>query len=286
MTTRASAYSEITMKIVEELEKGRHPWSPGWDRDTIPMSLPRRWTGDSYQGINVLVLWMSAAKNGFTSSRWFTYRQARNVGGQVRRGERSTGVIYYENRVRLNDDGEEEEHRFLRNYRVFNADQIDNLPEPFLAPDSPQSVNAKSEEIDRLIGRTGATISERRNARDAFYLVSADRIVMPHRDSFSPVERFYSVLMHELIHWTGNPARLARLSRDDTDRDYAFEELVAEIGSCFACASLGLVPDIGNSASYIRDWADRLKADHKVIFKAAGAAQKAADFLLGRMQSA
>ena len=89
--------------------------------------------------------------------------------------------------------------------------------------------------------------------------------------------------MHELVHWTGNRNRLGRLSRDDTDKDYAFEELVAEIGACFVCSSLGIAPDLRNSAAYIKNWAIRLKADHRMIFRAAGAAQKAADYLLAKM---
>ena len=286
MTTPTCAYTDITLQIIKALEAGRQPWNPEWAENTSPLSLPRRWTGESYQGINVLMLWLAAAEMGFTSSRWFTYRQARKVGGQVRRGERSTRVVYFESRTRLNDDDEEVHHRILKRYSVFNADQIDNLPPEIQSDDSREFAVENSGGIDRMIAQTGANITERQGESDAYYLVSADRVVVPHRDSFDPIEQFYGVLMHELVHWTGNRSRLGRLSRDDTDKDYAFEELVAEIGACFVCSSLGLAPDLRNSAAYIKNWAIRLKADHRMIFRAAGAAQKAADYLLELMKPA
>ncbi len=286
MTIPNSAYTDITLQIIEALEEGRQPWNPEWTESAAPLSLPRRWTGESYQGINVLMLWLAAAERGFTSSRWFTYRQARKVGGQVRRGERSTRVVYFETRTRLNEEEEEIHHRILKRYAVFNADQIDNLPPELKSDDSSGVPAGNRGDIDRMIAQTGANITERQGESDAYYLVSADRVVVPHRDSFDPVEQFYGVLMHELVHWTGNRNRLGRLSRDDTDKDYAFEELVAEIGACFVCSSLGIAPDLRNSAAYIKNWAIRLRADHRMIFRAAGAAQKAADYLLARMKSA
>lgn len=286
MTTPTSAYTDITLEIIKALEEGRQPWNPEWTESAAPVSLPRRWTGESYQGINVLMLWLAAAERGFTSSRWFTYRQARKVGGQVRRGERSTRVVYFETRTRLNEEDEEINHRILKRYAVFNADQIDNLPPEFQSDDSSGVPTGNRRDIDGMIAQTGANIIERQGESDAYYLVSADRVVVPHRDSFDPVEQFYGVLMHELVHWTGNRNRLGRLSRDDSDKDYAFEELVAEIGACFVCSSLGIAPDLRNSAAYIKNWAIRLKADHRMIFRAAGAAQKAADYLLAKMTPA
>ncbi len=285
-TTPNSAYTDITLQIIKALEEGRQPWNPEWVKNTAPLSLPRRWTGESYQGINVLMLWLAAAERGFTSSRWFTYRQARKVGGQVRRGERSTRVVYFETKTRRNDEDEEVHRRILKRYSVFNADQIDNLPPELQSDDSREIPGEIRGSIDRMIAQTGANITERQSESDAYYLVSADRVVVPHRDSFDPIEQFYGVLMHELVHWTGNRSRLGRLSRDDTDKDYAFEELVAEIGACFVCSSLGLAPDLRNSAAYIKNWAVRLKADHRMIFRAAGAAQKAADYLLALMDQA
>ena len=286
MTTPTSAYTDITLEIIKALEEGRQPWNPEWTESAAPVSLPRRWTGESYQGINVLMLWLAAAERGFTSSRWFTYRQARKVGGQVRRGERSTRVVYFETRTRLNEEDEEINHRILKRYAVFNADQIDNLPPEYQSDDSSGVPTGNRRDIDGMIAQTGANIIERQGESDAYYLVSADRVVVPHRDSFDPVEQFYGVLMHELVHWTGNRNRLGRLSRDDSDKDYAFEELVAEIGACFVCSSLGIAPDLRNSAAYIKNWAIRLKADHRMIFRAAGAAQKAADYLLAKMTPA
>ena len=285
MTTRTSAYTDITLKIIKALEQGRQPWNPEWTNDMTPASLPRRWTGESYQGINVLMLWLAAAERGFASSRWLTYRQAKKIGGQVRRGERSTRVVYFESRARSDDQDEDDTgHCILKRYAVFNADQIDNLPPEFHRDDTPRIRTEGLDGIDRMIAHTGACITEKKGNSDAYYLVSADRIVVPHRDSFEPVERFYGVLMHELMHWTGNKTRLNRLSHDDSEKDYAFEELVAEIGSCFVCSSLGIAPDLGNSVTYIKNWALRLEADHRMIFRAAGAAQKAADFLLKCMK--
>lgn len=273
---------EITNKIIAELEQGRIPWVRPW-KSSAP-EMPRNGlTGRAYSGVNVLLTWISAAVFGFNSSSWFTYKQAESLGAQVRRGEKGTMLVYASMFVpKQGKDGEEPRPiPFLKRYVVFNADQIDGLPERFTA--APEAIRGEREQVeaaDKLIAASGVPFHIRGN--DAFYSPSLDFIQVPDQRQFHEPINWYRTALHELTHATGHKTRL---DRDQTgsfgSEKYAREELVAEMGSAFLCATLGITATVRH-ADYIGSWLEVLRNDKRAIFKAASAASKAAEWLVAR----
>lgn len=237
--------AEITAKLVEQLEKGVAPWVKPWSGDGgVPVlsGLPRNGaTGRAYHGANVLVLWAS----GFSDPRWITFQQALALGGSVRRGEKGQTICYWTSVAKKTEeapaDGEEATSRtrlICRAYTVFNVTQCDGLSldaPPVAAPVTDVSV------ADAVAARVGARVTI--GGERAYYSPSSDAIGMPAVKSFVDVSSYDAILLHELTHWTGHESRLDRdfaKSKRFGDDAYAFEELIAEIGSAFACAHLGV----------------------------------------------
>lgn len=274
-------YSHVTDMIIAEIEEGTPPWRKPWTGSAVGIALPERHNGEAYRGINVLMLWIVAAKQGFVSSRWMTYKQAQELGGQVKKGEKSSTVVKYGTFTRKNDDGEEEDVPYARAYRVFNADQIEGLPENlYIRPEAPRDLGTESDpELEAFFVRTGVEIVTS-DEPQAYYSPAKDHIHMPPVSTFLSTQDYFATLAHEAIHWTGSEKRLARIKTFTTRADYATEELIAEIGNAMICAQLGLEPDFGQSAAYVESWLKALKEDKKAIFRAASQAQRAADFLL------
>jgi antirestriction protein ArdC len=291
-TVQPDVYERVTAAIVAALEQGTRPWMQPWDaaRAAGPVSRPSRHDGTPYRGVNVLLLWRAAAENGYAAPCWMTYRQAQELGGQVRQGERGALVVYANTIKKTETDertGEEAEVEipFLKGYTVFNAEQIDGLPARFHATATApvQSDAERSARLDAFFTATGADV--RYGGHRAFYAIDEDRIQMPPFETFHSPDAFYGTLAHECVHWAGHSSRLNRDlgHKQWGDAGYAMEELVAEIGSAFVCAELGLIPDIrADHAPYIASWLKVLADDKRAIFVAAGHAQKAADFLLAR----
>ncbi|MFV1761513.1 zincin-like metallopeptidase domain-containing protein [Phaeobacter sp. A90a-4k] len=274
-------YAEITSQIIEAIEAGVAPWRQPWSGGSGSAALPLRSNGEPYRGINVLALWMAAHRNGFSSPFWMTYRQAQELGGNVRKGERSTTVVKYGSFERANmETGEDEQIPYLKAYRVFSADQCDGLPDRYAGMDRGQDECGAPpiEEFEAFFAATGAKISH--GGSVASYDMTADRVQMPPIEAFISATHYYSTLAHEVVHWTGHKSRLDRFKKFEAKAGYAFEELIAEIGSCFVGAQIGIEPTTEESAAYIGHWLKALREDHRVIFKAASAAQKAADFVL------
>ena len=274
-------YQEVTDQIVNAMEAGTPPWRKPWTGDSAGFVMPKRANGEMYKGINVLMLWMMAEQRGYTSETWFTYRQASEAGGQVRKGEKSTTVIYY-NTVKAEDEhGEEKTIPFAKAYRVFNADQIEGLPAEFYQKQSePRDLGTVADpELETFFVSTGAKIVTS-DKPEAYFSPADDLIHMPPIETFYSANEYYGVLSHEGIHWTGSEKRLARIEKFQKKAGYAFEELIAEIGSCMLCAQIGVIPQFDQSAAYIEGWLKALKDDKRFIFKAASAAQKATDYLL------
>lgn len=274
-------YQEITTQIVNAMEAGTPPWRKPWTGDAVGFAMPKRATGETYKGINVLMLWMMASERGYTSETWFTYRQAKEAGGQVRKGEKSTTVIYY-NTVKAGDEqGEEKTIPFAKAYRVFNADQIEGLPVEFYQkPTAPRDLGTVVDpELETFFASIGAKIETSKKPQ-AYFAPADDLIHMPPIETFHSANGYYATLAHEHIHFTGVEKRLGRYGKYSNKQEYAFEELVAEIGSCMLCGQLGLTPEFDQSAAYIEGWLKALKDDKRLIFKAASAAQKATDYLL------
>ena len=279
-------YTEVTNRIVAALEQGTPPWVCPWRQGSaLPNNLA---TGKAYRGVNVLILAVEAMSRNFTDNRWLTFRQANTLGARVRQGEHGTAIVFYRmHEINDTTDGFEElsgEVRkipLLKTYVVFNADQLNGLPDRFVLP--PLQPWQPLDVAEQLITQTDALICHGGN--QAFYRPSSDTIQLPPMSSFAHADDYYATALHELTHWTGHSTRLNRLSvqRQGVDA-YAFEELVAEIGAAFLCAHCGL-DGVVEHASYIATWLDALRRDKRLIFVAAGAAQKAADLVRGTTAS-
>lgn len=284
-------YQEVTDKMLAALEAGTKPWVCPWDRSGV-VSLPiNESSGDYYRGINVPMLWMAQGERGFTSSRWMTYKQAKAKGGQVRKGEKGTTVVFFKTLEKDTgetdaDTGEEIKNRvpMLRTFTVFNLDQIDGIEQP-----EPLAVGEGFEPIDQaeaVLRASGVTIHE--GGARAFYRPSTDEITMPARDRFDNAYDYYATALHELTHATKHESRCDRKPYDAESLkvQYAFEELVAEIGSMFATASLGLTGDVQGHADYLESWLTLLRSDKRAIFKAAAQAQRAHEWIANATEQA
>ncbi|CAN7635459.1 ArdC family protein [Rhizobium sp. LjRoot258] len=285
---RADLYSRVTDKIIAELEQGVRPWMRPWSsaQATDRITRPLRHNGQPYSGINVLLLWSEAIARGFTSPTWMTFRQALELGAAVRKGETGTTVVFASSFIRTEttDTGEAVEHDipFLKAYTVFNAEQIAGLDTHFNQVTAVQDPIVRIGHADRFFANTGALI--RHGGSTAYYAPARDHIQMPAFAAFRDAASYVAILSHELTHWTAAPHRLdrdlSRYAKDQSDR--AREELIAELGSCFLCADLGIVPELEprpDHASYLATWLKVLSGDKRAIFVAAGHAQRAVSYL-------
>lgn len=283
---RADVYERITAAIVEKLEAGTLPWMQPWGAGGSPIR-PLRHNGVAYRGINTVLLWMTAAERGYSSPYWMTYRQAQELGAQVRKGEMSALVVYAGaiERHEDNDNGDPTERRipFLKGYSVFCADQIDGLDDHYyVKAEAPEGATRKERiaAVDQYFTNTGAIIREGGNS--AYYSPGGDFIQMPPFSAFVSAEAFATTLAHEGIHWTANRVGrdLSRYSKDRSER--AREELIAELGSVFFAADLGLeIEPRDDHAAYIQSWVSVLQNDKRAIFQAASMAENALAYLHG-----
>jgi len=285
-SSRPSLYAEVTRRIITELEEGRLPWVQPWDSALAAPGLPRNVSsGRSYSGINVLILWGAVIERGYGSQGWLTYQQAAALGGHVRKGEQGVTVCYADRFVppseqeRAEQDGDDARSiAFLKRFTVFNIDQCEDLPEPVLASPVPLPEREIVPIAEALIASSGADF--RVGGAQAFYAPGSDHVQVPPQPAFHHQIDYYRTAFHELGHWTGHGSRLGRdQSGAFGSPSYAREELVAEIGSAFVCAELGIVPTVRH-ADYVGAWLEVLRADERAIFRAAAAAARAARFLL------
>lgn len=284
--TEASLYDEVTRRIIDQLAAGRLPWVQPWGTaGRAALSLPRNGiTGRRYSGVNILLLWGAVIEHGYPSQGWLTFRQALAAGGCVRRGERGTSVVFADRftpkaeQERAARDGDEPgKVAFLKRFTVFNLAQCEGLsgvdPRPAPLPERQAVPHAEA-----LIAATGADF--RVGGPRAFYDPLFDYVQVPPQPAFTDQINYYRTAFHELSHWTGHGARLDRdQSGHRGGKAYAREELVAEMGAAFVCATLGIVPTVRH-ADYIGSWLEVLREDNRAIFRAASQASKAADFLL------
>ena len=294
-SSRLSLYDEVTAKIIAELEAGRFPWVQPWGRPdggAASPGLPRNaLTGRLYSGVNVLILWSAVIEQGWPSQGWLTFRQALAAGGSVRKGERGTTVVYADRftpeaeKARARDEGGEARAiPFLKRFTVFNVAQCEGL-RPGLAPEpAPLPERQIMTVAEAVIAASG--VDFRIGGNRASYVPAHDYVQVPPQPAFFEQINYYRTCLHELTHATGHTSRLGRnLTNAFGSRDYAREELVAEMGSAFLCAALGIVPTVRH-ADYIASWLDVLREDNRAIFRAASQASKAADWLLARHTAA
>jgi len=287
---KADVYTRVTDKIVADLEKGVRTWLKPWNAEHAAgrITRPLRFNGAPYNGINVLMLWAAAVERGFTAPIWMTFRQARELGGHVRKGEKGSLVVYANTITRTEIDegtGEEEERDipFMKGYTAFNVEQIEGLPSHYYAVAEPRLDPV--ERIERAESFFSATRADiRYGGNRAYYAVGADYVQMPPFEAFKDAESFYTTLGHEICHLTRHPKRLNRdFGRKRwADEGYAMEELCAELGSAFLSADLDLTPEPREDhAAYIASWLKILRDHKRAIFTAAAHAQRAVDFLHG-----
>jgi len=280
-----SPAARITQEIIARLEAGTRPWIKPWRG--VRVSRPLRACGIPYRGMNVFWLWMVADMCGYASPFWMTYNQAKELGAQVRMGEKSTIAIFYKSytkEIEAPGTGEksDEARRVLKAYPVFNADQVEGLPERFHPAASLDLIEPEGREqvLDAFFAAIPATL--RLQGDEAYYEPLADRVTMPPAHLFSGFNHYYATLAHELSHWTGHSSRLGRdLKNRFGTAAYAAEELVAELSSAMLGAELRLpVAHLDNHASYIEHWLKLLKDDDRAILTAAAKAEEASSLLL------
>ena len=281
-------HEEITAQILTALEGGRESWDALWD-NSLRLGVPyNHSTGKAYAGINILTLWNTAARKGYEVNAWMTYKQAQEQGGQVRKGEKSTLGMFYKPIEDKSQDADSDEENGTRRrmmakaFYLFNVAQIDGLevlPEPKAPTFSPIA------DAEAIITASGAEV--RHGGTRAFYSPAMDFVQMPSLDRFQSAENYYATILHELTHWTGHKSRLAReYGQRFGDRAYAFEELIAELGTAFLCARLGMVgATLEGHADYIGEWLKILGTDKRAVMTAASQAERAADYLAQMLEA-
>lgn len=262
---------KITDKILQLMLENGSDWRRPWLGDGLAKNAVSK---KSYRGINIPILGLA----GFSSAWFATYKQWTELGAQVRKGEKATGIFFWKP-LHIKDKATEEEKQVLmaRAYAVFNRDQVDNAP---VMPTETRTPIERHAEFDRIIAATGANVSY--GGDKAAYIPSQDRIVMPKAEQFKTTEGFCGTLAHEMGHWTGAKCRLDRdLSGRFGNRAYAMEELVAEISAALTCIAAGVIPEPrAETAKYLNNWVEAMKADKRVIVSVFSKAQAATDFIL------
>ena len=274
-------YEIITDRIMKKLEDGTVPWRMPWNANAgLPKNLVSR---KEYRGINVFL----TGSQGYESPYWLTFKQARELGGYVKEGAKGTPIVYcehYTKEVVKGDEVEEREISFLRYYTVFNVAQVDGIETP------PSNVTERPfnpiNECEKIVADMPHPPELKVGVGGrAFYRSSEDAVYMPRAELFVSDEEYYSTLFHELVHATAHETRLNRRPsterRSFGDEAYSKEELVAEMGASFLCATAGIEDaTLDNSAAYIQGWLEALRDDKKLVILAAAAAQKASDYIL------
>lgn len=288
-------HKEITDRILVSLKAGALPWRKPWSGgvDVGAITMPRNAvTARQYSGINVLLLWSKADACAYSDPRWLTFKQALELGGNVRKGEKGTEIVFVSKVAREDkrNPGETVFIPFLKSYWVFNVAQCEKLDKLGVINERPANVsrNERDATIDEFVASTGADV--RHNGPQAFYRPIGDFVNMPALASFESAHAYYATLFHELAHWSGAPHRLNRIKgKKFGDREYAYEELVAELASAFVCAEFA-IDNHEQNAAYLASWlkglTELLEANDRAIVSAAADASKAVEFLRGLAEAA
>ena len=283
-----NTYEVITERIIEAIENGKTlPWRKPW-RSSGQGAFPRNLsTGKEYRGVNVFLL----AMQGYESPYWVTFKQAKSLGGSVRKGEKGCPVVFWSVFEKKNETtGKLERIPFIKHSAVFNVAQCEGL----VVPDKQDDVTIEINPIvscERIVKdfKNCPTIVERE--QQAYYSLARDLVNMPQRNTFENSEEYYSVLFHELGHSTMHPSRLDRKGAQGHsffgEENYSKEELVAEFVASFLCASAGIENvTLDNSVSYLKGWVSALREKPRMLVEAAAQAQRATDYILGKNDDA
>lgn len=268
----------ITERIMAMIEQGAAPWQRPW---RVASQMPRNLvSGKSYRGINIFLLHAMQ----YASPFWLTFKQAQALGGNVKRGEKSSPVIFWKRLETVDEQTQEKKVVFLlRYYHVFNLAQVENVKHETLPPSPDKPTTTPAAEI---VAQMPNRPTIKHGFRACCYCPGSDEINMADAGTFSTSADYYGTLFHELTHSTGHPSRLARLENKRVNfgtADYSREELVAEMGAAFLCGEAGIFDrTVNNSAAYLQGWLSALDNDRSLIVTAAAQAQKAADYILNR----
>ena len=270
-----SVYEIVTNKIIDELEKGNIPWRKPWRTEGNAIN---QITRKAYRGINSLLL---------SGGEYLTFKQITELNGKVKKGEKSHLVVFWKQLEIENDDGEQKTIPLLRYYNVFSIHQTEGINSklPPIELDDINPIEKAENIVTEYTNRENIKIINN-DINGAFYRPSDDIINLPKIKQFENSEKYYSTAFHEMAHSTGHEKRLNRLKKQAAfgSESYSKEELVAEISSAYMCEFAGLDTGktIENTAAYINSWKKRLKEDSKLIVLAAGAAEKATEYILSK----
>lgn len=279
MKTQTEIRAEITNKLLESLREGRIPWRKPWASVGGPRTATNFVTSRPYSGLNVILTMLAEAKHGWPVSYWATFNQLRSVGSFVRKGEKATTIVFWQQikKTVKDENGVEKERTIplLKTWSVFNVAQAEGgAVERFHAQPVLKTFDVDRTEFDAAVSATGARLDHGHEI--AAYLPLEDRIILPDVGRFDSFTDYAATTLHELGHWTQPKHRL------NIEGTYAENELFAEITSSYLMAALGVphADDLRNTKAYIQSWIARLESDPKAIFSAASAASKAADYIL------
>lgn len=288
-SNRIDIHQQVTNTIIKQLEEGTVPWHQPWiGKSPALLKLPKNVvSGNQYQGVNILLLWSAAINNNYTAPEWASFKQWNEKKEAIRKGEKGTMIVYYDT-FEKEVNGELKKIPYIKSSVVFNRAQlVSYTPEPVETYIIDKPLFEIIEPVEAFIANT-KTIIEHHGDR-ACYVPSADKICMPHPEQFittatcTATEGYYSTLIHELTHWTGNEKRLNRAGgKKFGDQHYAQEELVAELGAAFLCAEFGMTTaEKGDHAAYIDHWLKVLRENNRCIVSAASEASRAVAFMQG-----
>ena len=273
-------HADITARILAQIDAGVVPWRQPWSTQGAGRMPRNAISGRAYSGVNVPLLWGEALEKGYASPRWLTFKQALEAGGTVRKGEKSSLVVFVSAIERDDEDGKARRIPFLKSFHVFNVAQCDGIAVDPIDTPAPVNADARDALADAFVAATGVDL--RHGEGRAYYRPADDFVMLPDFASFTSSDAYYSTLFHELTHWTGTAARLGRrlTVAPFGSPAHAAEELVAELGAAFLCAEFGF-DDLDQSASYLDHYARLLRADNRAFMRAASAASKGVDYLRG-----
>jgi antirestriction protein ArdC len=278
---RKNMYEVINNMILQKLEIGKMPWKQTWNNFGPARNYVSK---KAYRGINALIL----NNSDYEYPLYLTFLQVKELGGYIKRGSKSIEVIYWKT-LEFSEEEQVKRIPFLRYYSVFNIECVEGVK--LKLPSS--YVNDRIDLCETIINDMPSKPVIEHGGDEPYYNWQEDRVKVPRRENFTLSDEYYATLFHELAHSTGHSSRLNR----DTcmkpsvygSRDYCKEELVAEISTCFLCGESGISNNtIDNSTAYIQFWLERLthmlREDNKAFVRAAALAQKAADFILNRVE--
>lgn len=278
-------YEIVTEKIIKGIKEGKLTWNRTWTGGKLPKNFK---TKKRYKGINILLLMFE----GFSCPYWLTFKQVNELGGKVKKGARSSIIVYW--KILEKDNGRKDKHGktkldkipFLRYYRVFNLEQTEGIE---WEQDTPLKEFTPIEQAEAIIKGYESIPEVKHIKQKAYYSHQLDYINMPKKETFNTEQNYYSTLFHELVHSTGHETRLKRDGVIECtffgSTLYSQEELVAEIGASFLCALTGIQDKtFKNSIAYIQGWLEKLENNPKLILWASARAQKAVDYILGKLE--